>query len=217
MKNVFNSHELEVSSDNRKKITWNVKQKINYTLKELSLIGFLTMIFFSFSYAQKGDITKRLRLNSQNTTNEVSKIPSGTINEFTQDFSNVHNAMWKVEEGYDEVDFNMNNKAMMAFYRPLGIYNSNDDLIGSGYYLNYADLPEKGREHIAKDYPDYTAQKAMFYDNNIDNDDDILNLSGNFLQKDSYFVLLKKDMKEIVMQITKDGDVSYFSNVPKKM
>lgn len=212
MENVFNGHALEVSCEDRKKMMEGGKRKLENILRGFTWVGFLTMIFFSVSYAQveKGDITKKLRSDAKNTMNEESKIPVGTLNEFAEDFSNVQDVMWKVEPGYSEAEFMRNNKAMMAFY------NYDGELMGSGYYVDYADLPEKGRERIAKDYADYTPQKAMFYEDDLDDDNDFLNFYGNFLQKDAYFVLLQKDTKEIVVQVTENGEVSYFSNVRSK-
>lgn len=212
MENVFKDPALAVSYEDRKKMIGARKRKLENILREFTLVGFLTMIFFSFSYAQveKGDITKKLRMDARNSMNEESKIPVGTRNQFAEDFSNVQNVIWKVEPGYSEAEFTMNNKDMMAFY------NYDDELIGQGRYVDYADLPAKGQERIAKDYPDYMPQKAMFYEDDLDDDNDFLNFFGNFLQHDAYFVLLQKDTKEVVVQVTEDGEVSYFSNVRTK-
>lgn len=210
MKQLIKSHWLVSGDDNRKKVTQNIGSRVQYILRKVGLIGFVVMIFFSFSYAQvgeKGDLAKYLRSTYQNPVNEVNKIPVSTQNEFAEDFSNVENVTWKADNGYNEADFTMNNKSMMAFF------NYDDELLGQGYYVDYADLPEKGRERIAKDYMDYTPEKAMFYHDDLNDDDDFLNFFGNFLPEEAYFVLLRKDTKEIVVQVTKDGDVSYFSKV----
>src|SRR5690606_625809 len=175
-----------VSSDDiRKSNAWND------VFKKAGLVVFLNMMFFGFTYAQVGDISKHLRSSYQNPVNEVDKIPVMTQNEFAEDFSNVANATWKADDGYNEVDFTMNNKSMMAFF------NYDNELLGQGYYVDYADLPEKGREKIAKDYPDYIPEKAMFYHDDLDDNNDFLNFFGNFLPQEAYFVLLRNDMKEI--------------------
>lgn len=213
MKQLIKSQWLVSSDDTRRKNAWNDAFIIQSVFGKAGLVGFLTMIFFSFTYAQvgeKGDITKHLRATYQNPVNEVDKIPVMTQNEFAEDFSNVTNVTWKADEGYNEVDFTMNHKSMMAFF------NYDDELLGQGYYVDYADLPEKGREKIAKDYPDYIPEKAMFYHDDLDDDNDFLNFFGNFLSEEAYFVLLRKDMKEIVVQVTEGGDVSYFSRVRER-
>jgi hypothetical protein len=210
MKQLIKSQRLVSSSDMRKKNARSDVFKIHSFLRRASLVGFLTMMFFGFTYAQvgeRGDITKHLRSSYQNPINEVDKIPVMTQNEFAEDFSNVTNVTWKAEDGYNEVDFTMNNKSMMAFF------NYDDELLGEGYYVDYADLPEKGRVKIAKDYPDYIPEKAMFYHDDLNDNNDFLNFFGNFLPEEAYFVLLRKDMKEIVVQVTEGGDVSYFSRV----
>ncbi len=213
MKQLIKSHQLIASDDIQKKDARHFSPKFQRVFGIAGLVGFLVMIFFSLTYAQvkeKGDITKQLRSTNQNTMNDIDKIPIMTRNQFSEDFSNVENVNWKVEEGYYEVDFTMNNKSMIAFF------NYDDELIGEGYYVDYADLPEKGRERITKDYPDYVPEKAMFFHDDLNNDNDFLNFFGNFLPDEAYFLLLRKGAHEIVVQITKDGEVSYFSNVHER-
>lgn len=219
MEQLFNSQRLESSLDNSKKINQTLSLKIHHIFRGAALICFLLIAFFSFSFAQKtnpmdekGDITRNLRADyNRHANNQEDKIPVGTRNEFASDFSNVQDVTWKVGPGYSEAEFVMNGKSMMAFF------NYDDELIGTGNYVDYMDLPEKGRERIAKDYGEYIPEKAMFYEDDED-DEDLLNFFGNFLQKEAYFVLLRKENedKEIVVQVAQDGDVSYFSNVHKR-
>jgi hypothetical protein len=214
MKHLINCQWLASSDDKQGKTVPISILNIHSILKKAALIVFALILSFGISYAQddsmmgKRDITNKLRSNHQrNTIDEVNKIPVATRNEFYADFSNVQDVIWKVEPGFNEADFTMDNKSMMAFF------NYDDELIGSGYYVDYADLPEKGRERIAKDYGDYIPEKAMFFHDNEENDSDYLNFFGNFLKEEAYFVLLRKDAKEIVVQVDEDGEVSYFSSV----
>ncbi len=191
--------------------------KIHKIFKSITLFCFILFALFSFSYAQKtdqknGDITKNLRIKyDRHASNQADRIPVGTRNEFAGDFPNAQDVTWKVGPGYSEAQFVQENKLMMAFF------DYDDELIGTGYYVEYEDLPEKGRERIAKDYGDYTPGKAMFFQDDQDNED-LLNFFGNLLQHDAFFVLLRRDDgdKEIVVQVAKDGEVSYFSNVHAK-
>jgi hypothetical protein len=216
MEHLFNGRRLESSLDNPKKRNQIIILKMHKIFRNLTVVCFILLALFSFSYAQKtdqtgkkGDITGNLRANyDRHVNNQEDRIPIGTRNEFASDFSNVQDVTWKVGPGYSEAEFVKDGKSMMAFF------DYDDEWIGTGYYVDYADLPEKGRERIAKDYGDYIPEKAMFYEDE-QNDEDLLNFFGNFLQSEAYFVLLRKDNedKEIVVQVALDGEVSYFSNV----
>jgi hypothetical protein len=219
MEQLFNNHRLESSLDNSKKFNQKMILKILSIFRQIASVCFILIAFLSFSYAQKpdqvkekGDITKNLRANYNRHMNDQKDIiPLETRNEFASDFLNAQDVTWKAGQGYNEAEFVLDGKSRMAFF------NYEDDLIGTGYYVDYMDLPEKGRERIAKDYGDYIPEKAMFYEDD-EYEDDLLNFFGNFLQKEAYFVLLRKEdeNKEIVVQVTKNGDVSYFRKVPKK-
>jgi hypothetical protein len=205
--------------DNSKIQSQIIVLKIHRAFRVVALVCFILLALFGFSYAQKtgqtgqkGDIISNLRAkHDRHVNNEADRIPVGTRNEFASDFSDAQDVTWKVGPGYSEAQFMKEGKLMMAFF------DYNDELIGTGYYVDFADLPEKGRMRIQKDYEDYTPEKAMFFEDDQDNED-LLNFFGNFLQKDAYFVLLRKDDgdKEIVVQVAKDGEVSYFSNVHAK-
>ncbi len=159
------------------------------------LVSFLVLIFVSFSFAQ---------IPKLNLVNEIDKIPVNTKNEFAANYSEVQNVIWKKEDGYYKASFTKDNKPLMAFF------NYDDQLIGEGYYVEYTDLPEKARERIAEKYPNYSPQKSMFFNNNESNVSDFLNFPGSTLPEESYFVLLKEDAKEIVVNVTKDGEVAYY-------
>lgn len=219
MKKSLNRQEQTRTLDNSEKNSRTVILKMNKIFRDIMLVCFIVLALFSFSFAQKtgqpgmkGDITSNLRTKyDRHVNNDVDRIPVGTRNEFSGDFSNVQDVTWKVGHGYSEAQFMKDGKLMMAFF------DYDDELIGTGYYLDYADLPEKGRMRIEKDYKDYIPEKAMFFEDDQDGED-LLNFFGNFLEKDAYFVLLRKmdENKEIVVQVAEDGEVSYFSNVREK-
>lgn len=186
-------------------------------VKRISLLITLLITVFSYSYSQKvdkddprvkkHDITNNLRANHKwKGMDDTNKIPVSTRNQFAEDFSQVQDVTWKVEPGFNEADFTMNDKSMMAFY------SFDDELIGTGYYVDYADLPEKGKAKIAKDYADFVPEKAMYFEES-DVDDQLMNFFGNFLQEEAYYVLLRNADKEIVVEVSENGDVSYFRRV----
>lgn len=209
MKNVFNSTSPVATAEVRISDKGALRSFCTHSLKRISfsVVFILAAYGLSFAQNQRGDLTHKLRKNEMAATNQVDKIPIRTVNEFEMDFNNVDDVTWKVENGFNEADFRMNDKSMMAFF------NYDDELIGTGSYVDYAELPEKGKEKITKDYPDYSIEKIMYFEDANADDEDFLNFFGNFLKDKAYFVLLRNNEKEIVVQVTDNGDVSYFSNV----
>jgi len=150
---------------------------------------------------------KRELREEKESTKAVENIPQAIMNKFHANFPNAKNVAWSVPEGYVEADYTIGKHQRMAFYS----YDDNN-LMGTGRFLPYANLPAKGRERIAKDYPGYTPVKAMFYDDNEDNSTNML-LYGIPITKDAYFAQLKKGDKQIVIQVDRDGEISYFGDV----
>lgn len=137
---------------------------------------------------------------------ELNNIPETIMNKFNLNFPNAKDVAWSVPADYVQVDFTLKNKHKEAYY------DYNNHLIGMSHFLSYDALPAKSRDRIAKDYKGYTPVKTMFYDDNEDNDLNMV-LFGQMLPKDSYFVQLKKGSKNIVLQVDTDGEVSFFSDM----
>ena len=66
---------------------------------------------------------------------------------------------------------------------------------------------------INKEYKDYTIEKVIFFDDNEDVDTDMILYGSQFDDADNYFVELRKDNKDVVLQVTMDGLVGYFAGI----
>ena len=77
----------------------------------------------------------------------------------------------------------------------------------------YPDLPEAGQKQILKEYKDYTVKKIVFFDDNENNDTNMVLYNSQFDGEDNYFVELQKDDKTIVVQVTPDGLTGYFTSL----
>lgn len=180
---------------------------------------FLIALFFTLSFGSQAqgmsnnDLGTKFRQTKKEVRQQkdqlkaLDNIPEATFTQFKSDFPNAKNATWSViEDGKTEVDFTHQNHSKMAFY------GDDSKLIGTGYYVSYNQIPNSGREKIAREYKGYTPVKSMFFD-----DDETNSLNMTFLGfpvvKDSYFTELKNNNKQIVVQIDTDGEVSYLTEV----
>lgn len=136
----------------------------------------------------------------------LNNIPQSIMDRFNASFPGAQDIAWSVPANYVQVNFTLDGKSKAAYY------DYDNHLIGTSHYLDYSLLPAKARERIANDYKGYTPVKTMFYDDNEDNDLDMV-LFDMPLAKDSYFVQLTNGEKQIVLQVDTDGEVSYFSDL----
>lgn len=180
-------------------------------------VSFLLISFLSFSLGVQAQSTNDLGSKFRETKKEIRQqkdqakalndIPKATFASFKSHFPNAKDAEWSVtEDGKTEVDFTQHNRSRMAFY------DDNSKLIGTGRYVSYNALPAKGRERIAKDYKGYTHVQSMFFD---DDETNPLNMTflGFPVVKDSYFTELKNDKKQIVIQVDKNGEITYLTEI----
>lgn len=128
--------------------------------------------------------------------------------QFAQDFDKVSDVEWKRTKFFDEATFTQDGQTMTAFYD----YNSK--LVGTTQIKAFTDLPASGQKTITNKYKDYTVKKVILFDDNEDNDTDMLLFGHQFDDADNYFVELQGDNKDIVVQVDMAGDVSFFTTMP---
>ena len=128
--------------------------------------------------------------------------------EFFRDFGfGDKDVTWRKTRYYDEADFVKDGAATTAFY------DIDSKLVGTTNVKTFADLPAAGQKQINKEYKDYTVKNVVFYDDNENNDTDMILYESQFDDEDNYFVELQKDNKTIVVQVTMDGLVGYFTDL----
>jgi len=126
---------------------------------------------------------------------------------FYRDFGNIPVSQWERLDNFDEATFIKDGQAMSAFY------DYDAQLVGTTADKTFTDLPAAAQKYIDKKYSDYSIGDVLFYDDNELNETDMILYNTQFDDKDSYFVELKKDNKKIVLQVTMDGEVSYFTRL----
>ena len=139
---------------------------------------------------------------------EGSNVSTVAKNNFSSDFKDAKNVEWKRIETFDKVSFtNKDGQKMSAFYDIEG------NLVGTTQYKTFADLPENGQKEIKKNYKDYTVGQVVFYDDNENNDTDMILYGVQFEDQDNYFVELAKGTDKIVVQVNPVGEVFFFKQL----
>ena len=124
---------------------------------------------------------------------------------FLQDFPNANYVNWTYGE-FDEVSFLDNDVIKTAYY------DDDNNLIGTTTDVDVIALPEKARDRIATMYPRYTIEKVVFFDDNEVNNTDMFLFGQSFEDEDNYFPLLTNGSKQIILQVTPEAKVSFFTN-----
>jgi hypothetical protein len=127
---------------------------------------------------------------------------------FIVDFGNIPNVMWKRSGNFDEARFtNKDGKSMTAYYDISG------KLVGTTSVATFADLPAKGQQEIKNKYKDYTIGPVIFYDDNEQNETDMVLYAVQFDDADNYFVELTKGTNRIVVVVNMAGNVTFFKQL----
>ena len=127
--------------------------------------------------------------------------------EFFRNFGDHPDAVWSATNAFDKVVFD--NKGVLT----TAYYDFDAKLVGTTNLETFGDLPAAGQKQILKDYKDYTVKSVVFFDDNENNDTDMILYNNAFDDEDNYFVELQKDNKTIVVQVTMDGLTGYFTTL----
>lgn len=143
---------------------------------------------------------------------ELRKLEKGDVSyqskqEFYSDFGDVKDAQWKRSDYFDEVTFTKDGQSMKAYY------DSQSKLVGTTSHKKFEDLPISAQKEIKSKYKNYTIKSVMLFDDNEANDSDMLLYGAQFEDSDNYFVELIKGDSGIVLQVTPEGNVFYFTKL----
>lgn len=150
---------------------------------------------------EKQKVKKELNYLKAMDINPNSKV------QFTKDFTKTTNVQWKKANGFDKATFIKAGKTSSAYY------DNSAKLVGTTTIKTFADLPMGAQKTINKDYKGYTTKEVIFFDDNEDNDTNMVLYNLAFEDIDSYFVQLLKGNKNIAVQVSMDGNVKYFTDM----
>jgi len=186
-------------------------------MKKLAILS-LTL-FFALSAVQ-GQTQKAGKEQAKETKKEAKKervalrklegtmVSDQSKNAFNADFKGATNVQSKRVNTFDEFSFtSKDGQKMKAFYD----YNS--VLVGTTQDKTAADIPVKGLQEIKKIYKDYIIGPVVFYDDNEANDTDMILYGIQFDDADNYFVELSKGTKKMIVEVTPEGNVSFFKDL----
>jgi hypothetical protein len=88
-------------------------------------------------------------------------------------------------------------------------------LIGTTTKVSFADLPRTAQDEINKRFGEYEVKEVIMFDDNEFNETDMVFYGSSFEDADNYFVQLEKTDKNIVIKVTPEGVVSYFTQIKK--
>lgn len=126
---------------------------------------------------------------------------------FLGDFGNVPDATWKREKFFDVVRFTLNGVPQTAYY------DSDAELVGTVFTKTFNDLPQSAQKYINKKYAGYQKGRVIMFDDNEYNDTDMELYGVQFEDADNYFIEMAKGGKDIVLQVTPEGGVYFFSEI----
>jgi hypothetical protein len=127
-----------------------------------------------------------------------------TQQQFERDFPKATHVTWSRSE-FEKASFlNEDGLAMSAFYD----YENN--LVGTTFFTDYSVIPEKAQKAIAKAYGGYTVGPVVMFDDNENNETDMLMFGTPFENRDNYFIELKKEGRKIIVESDMAGNVSWF-------
>lgn len=127
---------------------------------------------------------------------------------FSRDFPTANDISAKRYNDFDEFQFKAKNGELITAF-----YDDQGNLVGTCQLKTFSDLPADGQREINSRYKDYTVGNVIFYDDNEANETDMTLYGIQFDDVDSYFVELTKGDKKIAVQVLKDGQVMYFTDI----
>ena len=148
---------------------------------------------------ERRDERKEIRLHSVNVMTEQ---------EFYYDFPRAKDVKW-TQDHFEEANF------MDGTVEKTAYYDWQNKLVGTTTHVDYSELSARAKRYIAKKYPGYTVKDVIMFDDNEANDTDMYLFDTSFEDEDTYFPVMQKGSKEIILEVTMKGDVSFFGNYKK--
>jgi hypothetical protein len=128
--------------------------------------------------------------------------------QFGADFGDVQNVQWKRSAYFDEASFTSNEGKSVTAY-----YDNKSQLVGTTTPSSFRELPVNAQNYIRMNYQNYENAPVVFFDDNEDNETDIFLYGVQLEDADNYFVELKKNGKNVVLEVSPEGSVSYLTEI----
>lgn len=123
------------------------------------------------------------------------------------DFGKVNIIESEKSKLFDEVTFIKDNHTLTAFY------DTQSQLVGTTERKKFDELPAKAQQRIKNEYKGYSVGDIMLFDDNEQNETDMVLYNQLFEDANNYFIELTKGNKKIVVESNTDGEISYFTRL----
>jgi hypothetical protein len=162
-------------------------------------------------YSSNNKETKQEKREAKKTARELKRnnndVSYQTKQQFSRDFNNAQDVSWNVTENFEEATFTTGDVKMTAYY------DTDSKLVGTTTLKTFSDIPLTAQEHINNHYKGYTIEAVLLFDDNEDNDTDMMLYNKMFEDADNYFVTLKNSKELIILKVDTAGEVSYFKKL----
>ncbi len=193
-------------------------------MKKLWISSVAVSLFATTAGAQETDLPLKsyaIEMNQHNLTGTMEKAAKTndltnsefkyfnyqTRESFYSDFGYIPITAWEVYDEFNKISFVKKGILYTAYY------DLDDELVGTISDVSVTDLPDHAVDNINKKYKGYEIEGAVFFDDNEQNETDMIYYGKWFEDEDKYFVELKNDEEKIVVQVNTAGNVSFFTSL----
>ena len=187
-------------------------------MKKLSLFALVVLFTAATmpSNAMQTVNAKKIRIvnetSNPHSKKDHKKMKKDEVNQlskehFIADFGNIKNVDWERTSDFDQATFKEHGKNMIAYY------DDQSNLVGTTTIVKYANLPKNAQKEINDKYKDYKVGAVIYYDDNEQNDTNMVLYGTEFEDADNYFVELHSAKNNIVLEVSPEGEVSFFTKM----
>jgi hypothetical protein len=127
--------------------------------------------------------------------------------QFTTDFPDAKDVHFTRIKSLNKVSFTQEKEKMSAYYDDMG------QLVGTIQQESFADLPATAQKGILAKYAGYIIADVVRFDDNESDDKERIMYGISLNDADNYFVELRKDNKEILVEVDLSGGVKYLNTI----
>ena len=172
-------------------------KKILFAIPIVSLAGLITAAHAGVIGKKKKIIVHERKIKNSDWTNYQTK------QQFELDFPSATDVKW-YNGNFEEATFKDGAIITTAYY------DIDNKLVGTTTEASYSDLPENAQKGIRKNFPGYKVNDVILFKDNPGNDTDMFLYSTPFEDEDSYFAQVGNGIKQAILKINMDGQVSFF-------
>jgi hypothetical protein len=189
-------------------------------MKKFAILSIALFIVFTFGQVNvQASVTDNNKIikkpKTEETTSErppLRKLDGTTISQdsqtsFYMTIGNVPDIKWIRGTYYDEATYNKDGQDFKAYF------DINGALVGTTTLKKATELSNPIEKSIKKQYPDATIGQVTYFQDNEDNNTDMIMYGIQFESKTQYFIEVTQGANKFVVMSNKDGDVTLFKQL----